>query len=116
MSYIGIEENLSKPILEFDDSVKIKIILSFSYSKEEVIIENYSVRIEEKKHILINEIVDDLIGKDYNYINNYAISYFDEDLKIYIYLGIAPLQGNIKLNFDYEKYKFSDNSEIFVVN
>ena len=89
----------SKQIIEFDDSIRIRIILEFSYSTMQKTIENYNVRIEEKKHILLNEIIDDLIGQGYNYINNSAMSYFDEDLQTYIYLGIAPLQANIKLNF-----------------
>ena len=106
--------NNNKPILEFDDSVKIKIILQFSYSTHEKTIDNYNVRIEEKKQILINEIIDDLIGQGNSYLNNSAMSYFDEDLQTYIYLGIAPLQANIKLNFDYPKYK-NNNKEIFTV-
>lgn len=105
----------NKPILEFDDSVKIKIILQFSYSTHEKTIENYNVRIEEKKQILLNEIIDDLIGQGYSYLNNSAMSYFDQELQTYIYLGVAPLQANIKLNFDYLKYK-NNNKEVFIVN
>jgi len=73
------------------------------------------VRIEEKKQILLNEIIDDLIGQGHSYLNNSAMSYFDQDLQTYIYLGIAPLQAaNIKLNFDFPKYK-NNNKEIFIV-
>jgi len=99
----------SKPILEFDDSVRIQIILQFSYSIVEKTIENYNVRIEDKKNILLNEIIDDLIGQGHTYLNNSAMSYFDEELQTYIYLGITPLQANIKLNFDYAKYKNNPN-------
>jgi len=118
---LSLEQNYSsfnihnKPILQFDDSVKIKINLEFAYTGYEKIIENYNVRIEEKNKILVNEIIDDLIGQGYSYLNNSAISYFDEDLQTYIYLGIAPLQANIKLNFDYSRYKNNPNQEIFIV-
>lgn len=107
--------NNKQQILEFDDSVRISIKLHFAYLTHEKIIENYNVRIEEKKQILINEIIDDLIGQGLNYLNNTAMSYFDEDLQTYIYLGIAPLQANIKLNFDYAKYKNNPNKEVFIV-
>lgn len=103
------ENNTKKQSLSFDESLKIKIILEFSYRTEIKEIENYWVRIDQKTQILLNEIIDDLIGQGLNYLKNSAISYYDEELKSYIYLGISPLKSNIRLNFDYEK--FSKNSE-----
>ena len=105
----------AKQTLSFDESIKIKIILEFSYRNDIKEIENYWVRIDQKKQILLNEIVDDLIGQGYNYLRNSAISYYDDDLKSYIYLGISPLHSNIRLNFEYEKYKQSSDKEIFIV-
>ncbi len=114
-SLINNNSNIKEKILQFDDSVKIKIILQFSYTTFEKNIDNYYVRIEDKKHILINEIIDDLILQGHSYLNSSAISLFDIDLKTYIYLGIAPLQSNIKLNFDYLKYKNNSNKDLFEV-
>lgn len=104
-----------KSSLEFNESIRINVLLEFSYTTVQKLIENYNVVIEERKFIFINEIVDDLIKQGFSYLNNSAISYFDEDLRTYIYLGIAPLQANMKFTFDYNKYQTSPNNEIFVV-
>jgi hypothetical protein len=109
------DNNNLKQTLSFDESIKIKIILEFSYRTEIKEINNYWVRIDQKKQILLNEIIDDLIGQGLNYLKNTALSYYDPELKSYIYLGITPIQSTIKLNFDYEKYSKNLEKEIFIV-
>jgi hypothetical protein len=109
-----ISSNL-KQTLSFDESIKIKIIIEFSYRTEIKEINNYWVRIDQKKQILLNEITEDLIGQGLNYLKNTAMSYYDSELKSYIYLGISPLQSSIKLKFDYERFSKNAENEIFIV-
>ena len=49
--------------------------------------------------------IDEIISKGFNNIDKSAISLYDEDLKLYVYLGIAPLETSVKIPILKEKQK-----------
>jgi hypothetical protein len=50
-------------------------------------------------------LIDEIISKGFNNIDKSAISLYDEDLKLYVYLGIAPLETSVKIPILKEKQK-----------
>ena len=55
--------------------------------------------------MLINDLLDELIAKGFTAIDKTAISLYDDDLKLFIYLGIMPLESSVKVTISKEKLK-----------
>lgn len=63
------------------------------------------LKVYENSYVLANDLIDDLLSKGFNSIDKTAISLYDEDLKMFIHLGIAPLETTVKIPVPKEKNK-----------
>ena len=87
------------------DEIKVQSTLSYAYSEDSIEITNISMKVYENTYILANDLIDELINRGYVNIDKTAISLYDEDLKMYIYLGISPLESSVKIQISKEKLK-----------
>ena len=84
---------------------QVNITLSYAYSEESNEISSVVLKVYENSYVLANDLIDELLSKGFNSIDKSAISLYDEDLKMFIYLGIAPLETTIKIPIPKEKQK-----------
>ena len=94
--------------------VNCEIKLVFAYCDAHQTINNvnaivYNDSFEEKSYMLINELAKDLCNQKLIPLINIAISYYDEDLKVYIYCGKIPIKHQIIIPVDLELIKSNSN-------
>ena len=88
------------------DEIKVNSSLVYTYSIEDSVeITNISLKVYENTYVLVNDLIDELINRGYVNIDKTGISLYDEDLKMYIYLGISPLEASVKIPISREKIK-----------
>lgn len=79
------------------DGVKVNVHISYAYSEDNSIIKDIFVRYNDGNSFYLNDLMDDIISKGNNLVANSAISYYDNDLKTYMYCGIHPFNCNISI-------------------
>jgi hypothetical protein len=83
----------------------VNITLCYAYSDESNELSGVNSKVYENSYVLANDLIDEVITKGYSNIDKTAISLYDEDLKLYVYLGMAPLDTTVKIPIPKEKQK-----------
>lgn len=77
---------------------RINVTITYSYTTETNTIENILAKITSTNLLSLNDLIEDLIeNKNCKSLYDTAISYYDNDLKNYIYCGIYPFDINITI-------------------
>lgn len=95
------------------DTVKFMLKLQFAYSDYVKEIKNHNINIfddtinNNTKKFLLNDVISDLLKQSdlTNILDNKAISFYDNELKSFIYCGIIPLNSQILIPYEDEKEK-----------
>ena len=92
--------------LKFEFFLKqVNITLCYAYSDESNELSGVNSKVYENSYVLANDIVDELLTKGYNNIDKSAVSLYDEDLKMFIYLGILPFEATVKIPIPRDKQR-----------
>jgi hypothetical protein len=83
------------------DTIKLNIKILHAYTEETKIFQNQLINFNsEEKSMYLNEILETFSTKNNIDLKNKAISYYDFDLKYYVYCGIFPFNTQIIIPFD----------------
>jgi len=94
----------------------VNINLSYSCSNEISKIGKIPLTIKNDNSICINEVADEILNIGITNINTSAISFYDPEIKAYIYCGIMPNLQNILIPIKLLLTSTVNNIEFYELN
>ena len=82
--------------------IEVNLTLTYAYTEESNNISCLILKVYENSYILANDLIEELMIRGFS-LDKSAVSLYDEDIKMFIYLGIIPLDILAKIQITKEK-------------
>jgi hypothetical protein len=107
MSKVKHPPNEGELIAKKSDKIKaarVNVNLEFSYTSESKLYENIFPRLNNQKSIVLNDLIEELVEhKNCKSILDTSVSYYDEDIQVFIYCGVYPFNCCVTIPYNHDE-------------